>query len=85
MKIKFPLPLFHECHWMLIDDVRFPDMLSVGATIKKYMLFTGWEVGIGRNCARDLDSDSKNGKQTYQERKNIELTVHESKIAVLTA
>ena len=62
MKIKFPLPLFHECHWMLIDDVRFPDMLSVGATITKYMLFTGWEVRIGRNCARGLEYRRRRGR-----------------------
>ena len=29
----------------------------------KYMLFTGWEVRIGRNCARDLESAS-GGTQT---------------------
>ena len=34
---------------------------------------------------RKLDSDSRNGKQNYKQSKIIELTLHRSKISVLTA
>ena len=31
--------------------------------ISKYMLFTGWEVRIGRNCARDLCESTARGRR----------------------
>ena len=36
-------------------EARPKDPSAFAAPNNKYMLFTGWDVRIGRNCARDLE------------------------------